>query len=260
MLLYYLLFSSQLISVLPQASDSNGTPEAFKEAQLISEAAASTTEYNNANNNHILPHNENTSSNSDNNNNSGNKVNADEWSDRDKLLLYTLEQLALLFNFTVEHGTEVLRNVVKDAATLKEPTASLLAHLGNFSDFVARVDNLKKLGEDEKFGELYNMVVLFTELVERHNTTALENATTENIYLEMSLKKNGLDKLHVECIERFFVFSEKLNAHVDSYLAKLTAEQRANERKMIEWYRAFNAETDSEKKREIISKFFELYA
>ncbi|XP_050318467.1 uncharacterized protein LOC126751991 [Bactrocera neohumeralis] len=260
MLLCYLLVSSQLISVLPQASDSSRSPEAFKDAQLKTESAASTNAYNNANNNIIIAHDENTSSNSDNNNNSGNKVYADEWSDRDKLLFYTLEQFALLSNFTVEHGTEVLRNVLKDAATLMEPTASLLAHLGNFSDYVARADNVKKMGEDEKVGELYDMVVLFTELVERHNTTALGNATTENMYLEMSLKKNGLDKLQVDFLERFLVFSEKFNARVDSYLTKLTAEQRASERKMIEWQHAFNAETDAEKKVEIFAKFFELYA
>lgn len=252
---------AQLINALPQASELNGSPEAFKEAQVMTESAASTTAYNNANNNNIIAHDENTYNNG-NNNNSGNKVYADEWSDRDKLLFYTLEQFALLSNFTVEHGTEVLRNVVKDATTLKEPTASLLAHLDNFSDFVARANNVSKLGDDEKMGELYDMVVLFTELVERHNTTALENATTENMYLEMSLKKNGLDKLQVDFLERFLVFSEKFNARMNSYLAKLTAEQqqRTNERKMIEWYRAFNAETDSEKKVEIFAKFFELYA
>uniref|UniRef100_A0A0A1X9B1 Uncharacterized protein n=1 Tax=Zeugodacus cucurbitae TaxID=28588 RepID=A0A0A1X9B1_ZEUCU len=253
-----LLVSSQLINAAsPQASDLNASPESFKAEQLIAESATSNTEDNNANINNVFTHDENTNNN---NNNSGNKVHIGEWSDRDKLLFYTLEEFALLSNFTVEHGTEVLRNVLKDAATLKEPTAALLAHLANFSAFVARADAVRKLSADEKVGELYDMVVLFTELVERHNTSALENATTESMYLEMSLKKNGLDKLQVDFLERFLVFSAQFNARMDSYLENLTPEQRAYERKMFEWYRAFNAETDSEKKVEIFAKFFELYA
>ncbi|CAD6997727.1 unnamed protein product [Ceratitis capitata] len=251
MLLSYLLLLSQFINALPQPNDVSSSGELFKDQhQNNIESSADNRIDHEHNNNNILTNDTNNPSNDN-----------DEWSERDKLLFYTLEQFAILSNFTVEHGVKVLRNVLKDASTLKEPTATLLAHLGNFSDFVARAESLDKLSDDERVGELYDMVVLFTELVERHNTTALANATTtENLYLEMSLKKNGLDKLQVDFLERFLTFADKFNARMDSYLAKLSPEQRVNERKMIEWYRTFNAESDAEKRVEIFAKFFELYA
>ncbi|XP_017472615.1 PREDICTED: uncharacterized protein LOC108363687 [Rhagoletis zephyria] len=182
-------------------------------------------------------------------------------SGRDRLLFYTLHHFAVLSNFTVQHGTEVLQKVLKEAATLNESTDALKSHLLSFADYIARAEQLNEKPADEvKVGELYDMVVQFTELVDRYNTTAVENASTETLYLEISLKQNGLDKLHVDFLQHFLDFVDGFSARMDNYLKSLMPEQRLNERKMMEWYRKLNDETDAEKKVEIFTKFFTLYA
>ncbi|XP_067621427.1 uncharacterized protein [Eurosta solidaginis] len=201
------------------------------------------------------------SNNVDNNISMGNiNSNNNELTERNKLLFYTLEQFALLSDFTIKQGTTVLRKVVKEASTLEEPTVALQAHLKSFNDYIVISDNLAKQSEHIEFNESYDIVVKFTEMVEEHTTkTKHENATTENMFLEMLLKKNGLDKLQVDFLDRFLNFIKNFNKCIDNYLEKLTMPQRAEEQKMIDWYRMFNDETDPEKKVDIFIRFFDLY-
>ncbi|XP_067621428.1 uncharacterized protein [Eurosta solidaginis] len=163
-------------------------------------------------------------------------------------------------NNELTERTTVLRKVVKEASTLEEPTVALQAHLKSFNDYIVISDNLAKQSEHIEFNESYDIVVKFTEMVEEHTTkTKHENATTENMFLEMLLKKNGLDKLQVDFLDRFLNFIKNFNKCIDNYLEKLTMPQRAEEQKMIDWYRMFNDETDPEKKVDIFIRFFDLY-
>ncbi|XP_054742427.1 uncharacterized protein LOC129247345 [Anastrepha obliqua] len=154
LLLSYLLVLTKLINALSQPNEVRSTSEDAKDQQGLTTKLTKCAVLHGEHGVKKIITNAKSNDNSINNN-------YDKRSDRDKLLFYSLNQLTLLSNFTVQHGTQLLRNVLKEASTHEEHSEILKTYLRDFSDYVARAERLKKLNEREKVCELHSMTVLF---------------------------------------------------------------------------------------------------
>ncbi|XP_053950706.1 uncharacterized protein LOC128858447 [Anastrepha ludens] len=189
-----------------------------------------------------------------------NHVSRDASSEEDdpklRVVAYTLGEIAVLAKYTVDKGSVVVKNAVKELNEIPVKDELLQANITRMSRIANEVPQLEKEDEAQGIIKLFEYMVDFATLMDDYEK--MPDDSKLKITIKTALENNGFSKFESEFEEKILALAKNFEHVFGEFLKEMTPAEKSKNSKLVQWYEEFKAETDKEKKLDKFGEFFDL--
>ncbi|XP_053950694.1 uncharacterized protein LOC128858439 [Anastrepha ludens] len=173
-----------------------------------------------------------------------------------KLVAFTFGGMAVIAQWTLDKGSEVLKNAVKELNEIPDKDELLQANITRMSRIANENPQLTKEEDSEYILKLFEYLIDFSTLMDDYEQ--MPDDSKLKIALKTALESNGFNEFDSEFKNKIFEFAKSMERVFGEYIKEMTPAEKSKYSKLIQWYDEFKAETDKDKKLDKLGEFFDL--
>ncbi|XP_054747575.1 uncharacterized protein LOC129253297 [Anastrepha obliqua] len=171
-----------------------------------------------------------------------------------KLFFFTLARMTVVAQWTLDKGSEVLKNAVKELNEIPDKDELLQANIIRMS----RIANEISQKEDGRQGikKRAQYTADFFKLLD--DFEKIPDDSKLKITIKTALENNGFTKFVSEVKEKYLAFAKNFEHVFGEFLKEMTPAEKSKNSKLVQWFEEFKAETNMMKKFDKFNDFFDL--
>ena len=180
----------------------------------------------------------------------------------EELALFLLVEFTEFTYVTLETGKKLMKEVVADINSMEGKSVAPTIKTDKLIKFVNKLDKIDLNRPialiDRNVGRNLLLLNEMENLLYTINTTRIEKPNDEDLIIEASLKKHGIENIVEELKVKFLGFTKRFYVVADNFWNSLSPEEQAERIQFAEWLKLFKEETDNEKKIMLFEQIIEL--
>ncbi|XP_036325302.1 uncharacterized protein LOC118738474 [Rhagoletis pomonella] len=173
-----------------------------------------------------------------------------------QLVADTLTEIAVLAKWTLDKGSVVIRNSVKELNAIPVKDEQLQANITRMSKVVEEISRINMEEQEEVLLKLFTEMIEFATLLADYQ--GMPECSKLQITLKAALENNGFNKFDSEFKEKIVGVAKNFETRFSEFSEGMTTAKKAKNAKLIHWYEEFKAETGVEAKLDKFGEFFYL--
>ncbi|XP_036325303.1 uncharacterized protein LOC118738475 [Rhagoletis pomonella] len=186
---------------------------------------------------------------------SSHESSAEEDNPKMQLMAFTIGQLSQLSKWILEKGSIVVKNTVEELNEIPQKDALLQANITRMHRIATETSQLNLEDNKEGIIKRFEFLIDFATMMEDYENMPADSKLRHT--LKTALENNGYNRFESEFEEKIIELAKNFDQAFAEYVKALTLAEKAKDAKLLEWYQAFKAETDREKK---LDKFSDLFS
>ncbi|XP_036321715.1 uncharacterized protein LOC118735842 [Rhagoletis pomonella] len=188
---------------------------------------------------------------------------SEEHASHGNLLNEFLKNYSVFIKSVTEKEKSVAKNFIENKLVSKVRSPSMNAVKESFSKYINEDIEIPKRKDADSILRYLNVSVTsfsdFLMLVDKYSPQSLREPNAEEVLIQEALQEAGVDNLLEDVPNRFEDFYKTFGEKVRSYIRQLTAVERENEIKLVDWSDEFSSAKGFENKIKEIRQFFSVY-